>query len=329
MHANPSAGNPFVSVVVPVYNSQETIESCLDSLVNLNYPKDGYEIIVVDDHSTDESADIVKSFAYAQGNIRLLRQSKSKKGPAAARNLGIRHAKGEIIAFTDSDCIVPQDWLEKISLCFSRHKEYSAIGGTLISCASKKFITVCEGILSDCIGHRALIAAPNSAFRKKALIEAGLFDEALVSGEDPDLVWNLEKRGHKISFLKDLPVVHHYYRSTFRSFVKHHLWYGRGRVLLVKRHPEKFSFAERHFLWIIGLIAVISSSVLAFRNSFMPWAIAIFLSFMLFSFARRANLLTKIAEEHGPANSIKCSLLFPIIDMANLYGMTIQKFGLK
>jgi glycosyltransferase involved in cell wall biosynthesis len=313
-----------------MYNSQETIESCLDSLVNLNYPKDRYEIIIVDDNSTDESTDIVKSFAYVQENIRLLRQSKSKKGPAAARNLGIRRAKGEILAFTDSDCIVPQDWLEKISLCFNRHKEYSAIGGTLIACASRKFITICEGILSDCIGHKAVIAAPNSAFRKKALIEAGLFDEALVSGEDPDLIWNLEKRGHKISFLKDLPVVHHYYRSAFRSFVKHHVWYGRGRVLLAERHPEKFSFAERNFLKIIALLLIFTFVIILFYPfEDFTWAILLLSSFLIFSFGRRFRLMSKISKKYGFINSIKCSSLFPVIDMANLYGMTKQKLGLK
>jgi len=330
MQANHSIGDSFISVVVPMYNSQDTIESCLDSLVNLDYPKNIYEIIIVDDNSTDKSVDIVRSFVYANENIKLLRQSKSKKGPAAARNLGIRRAKGEILAFTDSDCIVPRGWLKRISNYFEKNSEVSAIGGSLIARSSNRFITNCEGMISDCIGHKAKIATPNAAFRKNCIGKAGLFNESMVSGEDPDLVWNIEKAGFKVVFLKGLPVVHHYYRSTFSNFVKHHIWYGLGRVLLAKRHPEKFSFAERNFLLILSFLLIVTLTIFLYSPfEDFQWAILLLSSFFIFSFGRRLKLISKISEKYGFINSIKCSSLFPVVDIANLYGMIKQKAMIK
>jgi len=329
-HSNLKMQNPFVSIVVPMYNSKETIESCLDSLIKQDYPQNRQEIIIVDDHSTDNSAKIVRDFSYINKNIKLLRQPDGKKGPAAARNLGIRRAKGEIIAFTDSDCIVPKNWLKKMVECFNSNPDYSAIGGSLVACASKKFITFCEGAISDCLGHKALIAAPNSSFRRDCLFNVGLFDETFVSGEDPDLVWNLEKQGYKVMFLKNLPVIHHYYRSTFKNFVRHNVWYGRGRVLLAKNHPEKFSFAEKNFIVLEIFIVLVTAMIVVFNIGLIGgWILLNFVSLLIFSFSRRSRLNSKILADYGFFSFLKCILLFPISDIANLYGMTKQKLMLK
>src|SRR5262245_6871280 len=95
---------PHVSVVVPVFNAQQTIRACIQSLLRLNYPKPNLELIFVDNVSTDRTPEILRQY---QPDIRILHQS--KKGPAAARNKGILNAAAEIIAFTDSDCVVDPD----------------------------------------------------------------------------------------------------------------------------------------------------------------------------------------------------------------------------
>ena len=313
----------FVSIVVPMYNSERTIEQCIVSLINQNYPKKRYEIIIVDDHSTDNSAKIVSKFK----NVQLIRQAKGKKGPAAARNLGIKHAKGEFIASTDSDCVVPKDWLGKFVFHLANHPEIDALGGSLIACASNNFICKCEGMLSDCAGHKALIATPNAIFRKKAIIDAGLFKENFTSGEDPDLIWRMEEKGCKISFLSELPVVHHYYRASFKHFFKHHIWYGRGRVLLADAHPGKFSIFEKNFHLIsLVFLAVFLPVILFFRNLFAGFLILSIIALFLFTFGRRIRLINKISGKYGPINSSKCASLFPLIDIANFIGMTKQKF---
>ncbi|GBC99886.1 Putative glycosyltransferase EpsH [bacterium HR17] len=101
---------PFVSVVVPTYNRVGLLLQLLESLPKQTYPKDRFEVVIVDDGSTDETEQVFRAFAQtAPFSVVYLRQP--RKGPAAARNLGIRHSRGEIVAFADSDVTVAEDWI--------------------------------------------------------------------------------------------------------------------------------------------------------------------------------------------------------------------------
>ena len=100
------AWEPDVSVIVPVYNRAKVIRPCLDSILAVDYPVDRLELIVVDNASTDDTPRVLEQYA---ARIRIIREA--KRGPAAARNAGLRVARGEVAAFTDSDCQVEQSWL--------------------------------------------------------------------------------------------------------------------------------------------------------------------------------------------------------------------------
>lgn len=110
---------PFVSVVVPVFNGAKIIEDLLLSLLALDYPAERHEIIVVDNGSTDHTRQIVERYP-----VRLL-EERETRGPAAARNKGITHARGDIVAFTDADCVADRDWLKML---VADHKD-PGIGG--------------------------------------------------------------------------------------------------------------------------------------------------------------------------------------------------------
>jgi len=97
-----------ISIIVPFHNSLQYIEDCITGLLSQNYPKEAYEVIMVDNNSSDASAEIVRKY----DRIKLI--SEEKPGPYAARNKGISEAKGEIVAFTDSDCVPCSDWLREI-----------------------------------------------------------------------------------------------------------------------------------------------------------------------------------------------------------------------
>ncbi len=99
----------YISVIVPFYNADRYIVRCVEGLLSQNYPLEHYEIIMVDNNCTDNSAEIVKRYPC----VRLF--SEEKQGAYAARNRGVREAKGEIIAFTDPDCVPSNDWLQKIA----------------------------------------------------------------------------------------------------------------------------------------------------------------------------------------------------------------------
>ncbi|MBO1348747.1 MAG: glycosyltransferase family 2 protein [Hormoscilla sp. GUM202] len=97
----------LVSVIIPVYNDAEPLRTCLECLENQTYPKESYEVIVVDNASQSDTASVVNEFSQAMITY------EKKPGSYAARNKGISVAKGEIIAFTDADCIPAADWIEK------------------------------------------------------------------------------------------------------------------------------------------------------------------------------------------------------------------------
>ena len=97
-----------VSVIIPFYNSQRYIKNCIEGILQQSYPREQYEILMIDNNSTDASAETVRQYP----GIRLL--SESKQGAYAARNRGLQEAKGDIIAFTDADCVPSHEWLHKI-----------------------------------------------------------------------------------------------------------------------------------------------------------------------------------------------------------------------
>jgi glycosyltransferase involved in cell wall biosynthesis len=244
---------PFVSVVVPMYNSQETIESCLDSLVNLDYPKDKYEIIVVDDHSTDDSLDIVKSFAYANENIWLLRQGKGKKGPASARNQGIRRAKGEFIASTDADETKFPNWLNECLPYFSNPK-IAAVGTLVIekhildSGISPKI----QSIIINPAAIPAVVRAGATVYRKEALKEVGYFNEFCTFNDlDVDLHNRLLRQGYDLKLLKEY-FGQHKQRHSIKAFYNRMKGFGAaGLIMSFFNFREAFKNKFKNQKWIL------------------------------------------------------------------------------
>ena len=112
---------PKFSIVIPTYNRADQLVSCLDSLLKQSYPLQKCEVIVVDDNSKDETQEVLSRYSRKFPNLRVIR-NKENKGPYYSRNLGVSLLKGEIVAFTDSDCILPFDWLLKIEKMFQDRK---------------------------------------------------------------------------------------------------------------------------------------------------------------------------------------------------------------
>lgn len=100
--------DPSLSVIVPVYNAGPFLDRCLSALLSQSYGRDNYEVILVDNGSTDDSVAIARRYS----QVKLLMES--ERGAYAARNRGIAASRGDVIAFTDPDCIPGQDWLEKL-----------------------------------------------------------------------------------------------------------------------------------------------------------------------------------------------------------------------
>lgn len=228
---------PHVSVVVPVYNAQQTISHAIQSLLSQSYGGD-IEIIVVDDGSTDKTPQVVRSFR----EVLYVRQENA--GPATARNRGAADSKGEFILFTDSDCIPHNNWVEKIVNGFG-NENVSAVCGSY-------GIANPEDILARCIHdeilfrHRFLMSSYPRAFgsynvgiRRTVFFEVGGFDESYrqASGEDNDLSYKVVKSGQLIYFERKA-IVNHYHTTQLFKYFKEQYRHGFWRVKMYQDHPR-------------------------------------------------------------------------------------------
>jgi GT2 family glycosyltransferase len=236
----PLARYPRVSVVVASYNGDRTLKACLDSLQRLNYPD--YEVILVDDGSTDTSRQI----ASLHTNVRYFRHEKNL-GLSAARNTGIGAATGEIIAFTDSDCRADPDWLYYL-VSDLLNSEFAGIGGPNLLPPEDSLVAAAVMVSPGGPAHVMLtdrqaehIPGCNMAFYKWALAEIGGFDPIFHrAGDDVDLCWRLQQAGYEIGFSPSA-FVWHYRRSTLGAYLKQQEGYGEAEALLVRKHPEYFN----------------------------------------------------------------------------------------
>jgi O-antigen biosynthesis protein len=231
---------PKVSVVVASYNGERMLGPCLDSLERLNYPN--YEVILVDDGSTDATAQV----ALKHARVRYFRHEKNL-GLSRARNTGIAAATGEIIAFTDSDCQADEDWLYYLvgDLVGS---EFAGMGGPNLLPPDDSAVAAAVMVSPGGPAHVMLtdrqaehIPGCNMAFYKWALAEIGGFDPIFHrAGDDVDTCWRLQQAGHKIGFSPAAFVWHHR-RSTLGAYLRQQYGYGEAEALLVRKHPECFN----------------------------------------------------------------------------------------
>lgn len=230
---------PKVSVVICAYNAETTMAACLDSLRELRYP--AYEVVVVDDGSTDRTGAIADSYE----GIHVIHQE--NKGLSAARNVGMAASTGEIIAYTDSDCVVDPDWLHYLVATFLS-SGWTAVGGPNLPPPEDSFVASCvasspggplEVLLDD--EEAEHIPGCNMAFRREALEEIGGFDPVYRSaGDDVDVCWRLQNLGHRIGW-SPAAMVWHFRRNTVKAYIGQQKGYGKAEALLYFRHPHQFN----------------------------------------------------------------------------------------
>lgn len=230
---------PLVSVVVCCYNAGATLDECLRSLKQLGYPN--YEVIVVDDGSKDATSEIAE-----RHGTRCIRVPNG--GLSRARNLGIEAAKGEIVAFIDSDAYADADWLFYVVSALEE-KGAAGVGGPNLSPPQDGFTAQCVDqapgnptcVLVD--NERAEhIPGCNMAFRKEAFAAAGMFDAThRAAGDDVDLCWRLLVADKKIVYHPSAVVWHHR-RPTVRGYLRQQQGYGYAEAHLQQRYPGRFNF---------------------------------------------------------------------------------------
>lgn len=237
----------FVSVIVCTYNGEKYIKDCLDALIKQDYPKDKYEIIVVDDGSTDRTNEIVSKYL-----VKVIKHEKNL-GICSARNTGLRNANGTVVAYTDDDCIAKKGWLKNLVKFYG--DDVIAVGGLTIPFSTK---TIMEKYMAETgYGNPAplefrksenplyrfyiylkdmfwpittnqkdpiqvgSIYTLNASFIKKILEEAGEWEDGFDFQEDQEMSDRLNKKykNKKILFTKKAVVIHKH-RTSFFYFLK-------------------------------------------------------------------------------------------------------------
>ncbi len=239
------APSPRISVVVCSCNGEATIRRCLDALGRLDYPD--YEVIVVDDGSTDRTPEIASEFG-----VRLIRTE--NRGLSAARNTGLEAATGEIVAFTDDDAWPDRDWLRYLAHAFVT-TGHAGIGGPNVPPAGTGLVESAVAhapggpihvLVSDEVAEH--IPGCNMAFRREALEAVGGFDPQFRSaGDDVDICWRLQAAGQTIGFCP-AAVVEHRRRPSIRAYLRQQLGYGSAEGLLERKWPEKYNRGG-HLAW--------------------------------------------------------------------------------
>jgi glycosyltransferase involved in cell wall biosynthesis len=230
---------PNVSVVVPFFNSKETLPSLLNSLLSQTYPKEKYEIILVDDGSTDDSVKQLEEVlcSTVAPPIKLL-HNRQKEGPANARNKGIIESSGDIIALTDSDTIPDVNWLTSLINSFLNSLGNSNVGGVRGETITDSYLLFPVRIAP--IGITGGFKTCNIAYTKAALLKAGLFDEKFQHpfGEDGDLAHRVLDSGYTIISEPTAKVLHPVKKRTLKQVI-HDGMLRQYEVLFFCKHPKE------------------------------------------------------------------------------------------
>jgi GT2 family glycosyltransferase len=238
----PSGATPWprISVVVCSYNGAATIGACCEALVALDYPD--YEVIVVDDGSTDDTAEIAASYG-----LRVI--STENRGLSSARNTGWQASTGEIVAYTDDDAAPDRDWLAYLARSFL-DGGHAGVGGPNVvppnagevaRCVSKAPGNPTHVLLSDREAEH--IPGCNCAFRHDALEAVGGFDARFrVAGDDVDLCWRIREQGWTLGFSPAAMVLHRP-RGSIAAYWRQQRGYGRAEAQLERKWPRRHNAA--------------------------------------------------------------------------------------
>lgn len=297
-----------VSIVIAAFNEEKNINECLDSLQNLDYDSSQLEIIVVDNNSTDNTANIVKKYP-----VNLVQEKTS--GPTYARNKGIQTAKNEIIVFIDSDVKVSQGWLKQLIAPFD-DQSIGAVGGRILP---KK-----PNLISDYLGYALFgkykrdlnpqyeISFPscNLAIRRN-LIGSG-FDTTLpIYAEDIDLTLRISNQGYKIYYNPEALIYHEHPDSIIQLF-RYWKKSTKGRFVYCKKYPHKKTCRIMNFnIFTIHLLTLLISLILAplYILSIAPIYLILLIRFL--------------KEVKSEKDSLSLIITVPFINLISIYTISL------
>lgn len=228
---------PAVTVILPVYNGEAVIAACLDSLLALVYPDADYEIVVVDNASTDATAVILERY---RDRLRILYEA--GHGVSRARNAAIAATDRDIIAFIDADCIADPGWLSALVRPLLRDADLSVVGGRILALAGANAIARYGEHIHD---HRmaievykpAYVISMNIAVRRSVFDDIGVFDPLFLRAQDADLSFRLNLGQHRLAYANDA-VIRHHNETTLWSLFREGFKHGSWQICLYRKYAD-------------------------------------------------------------------------------------------
>ncbi|MGB2693641.1 MAG: glycosyltransferase family 2 protein [Dehalococcoidia bacterium] len=323
---------PFVSVIVPMRNERRYIERCLRSLIDQDYPRDRFEVIVVDGRSTDGSHELVESLREELPNMRLM----ENRGKHTARglNIGLAFARGEVIARVDAHAAVAPDYLSK-SVAALRESGADVVGGPLKTVGDSPVSQTVALALSSPFGvgnavfrysHREqwtdTVAFP--AYRRDVFDRMGPFDE-IEGGEDDEFHYRLRDAGGQILLTPAIQPTY-YARSSFWELARQYFGYGQAKVVVLSRHPRRTRL--RQLVPSAFVLALLVSLIMsAFGGVFVLPIAAIGGAYLVASIGASVVL----AWRHGWRHLVRLPFAFLIMHVAYgsgfIVGLVRRAFG--
>jgi GT2 family glycosyltransferase len=271
---------PIVSMVIPMRNEKDHIGNCLQSIIDQDYPGEQVEILVIDGMSTDSSRSIVAGFAERYPNVRLL--DNEKKITPVAFNIGIKNARGSIVAIMGAHCSLAPDY---VSTCvhYLSTREADCVGGPIQSIGEGFWGEAISLAMSSPFGvgdahfryshqERYVDTLAFGAYRCEVFDKIGLFDEKLVRNQDYDLNYRLRKAGGKI-LLTPAIKSHYYTRASLKKLWSQYFQYGFWKVQMLRKHPR--SARVRQLVPPLFALTLLLSGALSAFSSLAAWVFAL------------------------------------------------------
>lgn len=224
---------PYFSIVIPTYNRPERLQQCLESIAQLDYPRDRFEVVVIDDGSKTPLQPIVDLF---RSDFMLNFIQQANAGPASARNTGAAAAKGDYLVFTDDDCQPTKDWLlalaDSVNDCpqglIGGHT-INALPDNIFSSASQLLIEYLYNYYNQARGEATFFASNNFAVPREKYQQLGGFDTSfpLAAGEDREFCDRWKHHHLPMRYAPQMQI-YHAHRLSLKSFWRQHFNYGRG-----------------------------------------------------------------------------------------------------
>lgn len=272
MNADPPPPMPFVTVVMPIRNESSAIVASLRAVLDQDYPRELYEVIVADGMSTDNTRELVHETSEGR-DVRIV--DNPRQIAPTALNVAIQLARGDVIVRVDGHCIVRHDYLRNCVelLC---ERECAGVGGPVNTIGKTPWAEAIAAAMSSRFGvggsafrtilDRELWAetVPFPAYKRQVFAEVGLYDEELVRNQDDEFNSRIRKAGGRL-LLSPLLQSEYFSRGTLKSLWRQYFQYGVWKVRVLQKHPRQM--AVRHFLPAMFVTALLLCAV----GSFMHW----------------------------------------------------------